>query len=176
MVLIHQVDGNGRSPTCPTMVCTAASNLSLRCFTTSSEPWRLRRQAFRDALPPSSMFRLESEMMHNTVEMLAKIIEKPEQTFVHFFECEHIYQYYLYPSAKPRDRASGDLMMSIAYGVPHLPQTASHFEALSAVHHIMVWQTSVKWDLMCIFLELDCEHYNITFVHAQLVEFSFQPS
>ncbi|KAF8550955.1 cytochrome P450 [Imleria badia] len=103
----------------------------------NDEPWKLRRQAFHDALPPSSTSRLESEMMHNTVEMLTKIIQNPEHTFIHFFE------------------ASGDLMMNIAYGVPHLPQTASHFEALSAVHHIMVWQTSMKWDLMCLFLKLD---------------------
>lgn len=59
-------------------------------------------------------------------------------------------------------------MMSIAYGVPRLPQTASHFRALSAVHHIMVWQTSKKWDLMCLFLKFDCERHNITLVRAQL--------
>lgn len=57
-------------------------------------------------------------------------------------------------------------MMSIAYGVPHLPQATSHFEALNAVHHIMVWQTSMKWDLMCLFLKLDCECYYITLVHT----------
>lgn len=67
-------------------------------------------------------------------------------------------------------------MMNIAYGVPHLPQTASHFEALSAVHHIMVWQTSMKWDLMCLFLKFDRECYSITFVHTQLPKFSFQLS
>lgn len=91
---MRQVDGNGRLPTCPTMVCTEACNSS-RYFTKLSETWRVRRQAFHDALPPSSMPRLESEMMHNTVEMLAKIIDKPEQTFIHFFECEHIYRNYL---------------------------------------------------------------------------------
>jgi hypothetical protein len=82
-----QGDGNGRSPTCPTTVCIADSDLSLRCFTKLSEPWKSRRQAFHDALPPSSTSRLELEMMHNTVEMLAKIIEKPEQTLIHFVEC-----------------------------------------------------------------------------------------
>lgn len=93
--LLRQVDGNGRSLTCPTMVCIVVSNFFLSCFTKLPEPWRLRRQAFHDALPPSSTSRLESEMMHNTVEMLEKIIEKPEHTFIHFFECGHSYQDYL---------------------------------------------------------------------------------
>ncbi|KZP29868.1 cytochrome P450 [Athelia psychrophila] len=103
----------------------------------NDEPWRLRRQAFHDALPPSATPRLESEMTRNTLEMLTKIIDKPEDTFVQFFE------------------ASGDLMMEIAYGIPHLPAPASHFEALSSMHHIMVWQTSRTWDYVCMVLKWD---------------------
>lgn len=167
MILLRQVDGSGHSPICPTMVCTPVFDSTLRCFTKSSEAWRLRRQAFHDALPPSNMSRLESEMMHNTVEMLAKIIEKPEQTFIHFFECGPVYQNYWCQATKSCGRASGDLMMRIVYGVPHLPQGASHFEALSAVHHIMVWQTSRKWDLMCLFLKFDCKCYNVTSIRAR---------
>ena len=50
------------------------------------EPWRLRRQAFHEALPPSTTARWEPDMMQNTLDMLSEIIEKPQDTFVQFFE------------------------------------------------------------------------------------------